>query len=329
MVKLNKKNISICDSLNPFLDINPIVSIYFYIIDYIIKQNENYLKNSINHDNNNNHNNNININITSILYEDHFEIVEKYDEEGLKNGFFVQRWNDGKYLLGHYEKGKIDGWAQLNNLKIKMEGQFSQNKINGYGEVYNMEDNKLLKGYWINGILGGVGLEKGPDYIYFGYFIKSDKNGYGTQIWDDKSKYEGEWKDNEFSGYGIYYFPDGRKYIGEWEHSVKNGFGKYSWPDGKIYVGYFENDKKDGFGIYYLKKNHYIINFWKDGKRDGLGKYIKENYINYQMWDENKLIKENMDEDEFIQNFDDDTQKYLYIFQFNNDEILEFMNINE
>ena len=36
-----------------------------------------------------------------------------------------------------------------------------------------------------------------------------------------------------------------------------------------------------------------------------------------------------MDEDEFIQNFDDDTQKYIYIFQFNNDEILEFMNINE
>jgi hypothetical protein len=47
------------------------------------------------------------------------------------------------------------------------------------------------------------------------------------------------------------------------------------------------------------------------------------------MWDENKLIKDNMDEDEFIQNFDDDTQKYIYIFQFNNDEILEFMNINE
>ena len=47
------------------------------------------------------------------------------------------------------------------------------------------------------------------------------------------------------------------------------------------------------------------------------------------MWDENKLIKENMDEDEFIQNFDDDIQKYIYIFQFNNDEILEFMNINE
>ena len=36
MVKLSKKNISICDSLNPFLDINPIVSIYLYIIDYIL-----------------------------------------------------------------------------------------------------------------------------------------------------------------------------------------------------------------------------------------------------------------------------------------------------
>ena len=37
MIKLDKKNLSISDSLNPFLDINPIVSIY-YIIDYIINR---------------------------------------------------------------------------------------------------------------------------------------------------------------------------------------------------------------------------------------------------------------------------------------------------
>ena len=29
-------------------------------------------------------------------------------------------------------------------------------------------------------------------------------------IWSDKSKYEGEWKNNNFEGFGIYYYPNGK-----------------------------------------------------------------------------------------------------------------------
>ena len=187
----------------------------------------------------------------------------------------------------------------------------------------------MLKGYWINGIIGGVGYEKSSNYIYSGCFIYDKKNGYGTQIWRDKAKYEGEWKDNHFNGYGIYYFPDGKKYIGEWENSCKNGFGEFYLIDGRKYVGYYKNDKKEGFGIYYLNENNFSINFWKNGKKHGLGKSIKGNIVNYQKWEQNTLIEKDIDEIQFLERFDDTIINYQYMFKLNSKEILKFLDIKE
>ena len=210
-----------------------------------------------------------------------------------------------------------------------MKGEFSNNFLNGYGEVLYIDENKLKKGYWINGILGGVGYEKSSNYVYRGCFINGEKNGYGAQIWDDMAKYEGEWKDNNFNGYGIYYFADGAKYIGEWKNSCKNGFGEIFLNDGKKYIGFFKNDQKVGFGICYINKNNFSLNFWEKGEKNGLGKYIEEKNINYQIWENNKIIKENMGEYEFMESFDNKIKKYLFLFEMNNSELMKFMNINE
>ena len=257
-------------------------------------------------------------------------MVERYDENNLKNGFFIQKWKNGKKFIGYFLKNKINGWVKFDNLEVEISGEFSNNFLNGYGEVYNIEENKLNIGYYINGILGGIGCEKGSDYIYLGYFIRGEKNGYGKQIWDDMATYEGEWKDDDFNGFGIYYYKnEEKKYIGEWKNSCKNGFGEMTWSDGKKYVGYFVNDKKDGFGIYYLKKDNFIINFWKCGKRHGLGKYIKDKNIKYQFWENDKPIEENIDESNFMNRFNNTIIKYRYMFKWNIKEILKFMDINE
>ncbi len=60
-----------------------------------------------------------------------------------------------------------------------------------------------------------------------------------------------------------------------------------------------------------------------------MGKYIKGNNINYQIWEHNKLIKENIEELEFMENFNDKIRKYQYLFQLNDGEIAKFMNIFE
>ena len=217
----------------------------------------------------------------------------------------------------------------MNNLQIVIKGEFFNNVLNGYGEIMFIEENKLLIGFWINGTLGGIGIEKTLDYIYRGCFIYNKKNGFGTQIWNDLSKYEGEWKDNQFNGFGIYYFPDGKKYLGEWEKSCKNGFGEYYLNNGRKFVGFYKKDQRNGFGIYYYNDNIFRINFWENGRRHGLGKYIKGNDVNYQLWENNKIIKNNIDELEFMQSFDGKIEKYKYYFQLNDNEIKKFMNIQE
>ena len=262
-------------------------------------------------------------------YEDYIEIVEKIDENKMKNGFCVQKWKNGKKFTGIFLNNKIKGWAKLNNLEMEICGEFSDDFLNGYGEVINYVENKLYEGYWIQGVLGGVGSEKGENYIYLGNFITNQKEGYGKQIWDDMDMYEGEWKDNDFNGYGIYYYHNGKQYTGEWEKSCKSGFGELSYPEGKKYVGYFKNDSKNGFGIYYIKKGNLTINFWKDGKRHGLGKYFNNNTIYYQLWEDNELIKTNMNESLFMDSFDDDIKKYRNMFELNIDEIIKFLDVNE
>ena len=217
----------------------------------------------------------------------------------------------------------------MNNLQIVIKGEFFNNVLNGYGEVIYTEENKLLIGFWINGILGGIGIEKTIDYIYRGCFICNKKDGYGTQIWNDSSKYEGEWKDDQYDGYGIYCFPNGKKYSGEWEKSCKNGFGEFNLNNGRKFVGFYKKDQRNGFGIYYLGNNIFSVNFWENGRRHGLGKYIKGDDANYQLWENNKIIKDNMDEIEFMESFDEKISRYKNYFQWNNNDIKKFMNIQE
>ena len=274
--KNRKEKIPIKENINPCKEIIQIVSKVIQYKLLFIKQNENkHLINSQKYIENLENNNNIQFK----KFEEHIEIGENYDENGHKNGFFIQKWVDGKECFVNFIKDKINGWAKLNNLEIKILGEFNNNFLNGYGEVFFTEENRIQKGYWVNGVIGGVGYEKTSNYIYSGSFINGKKNGYGTQIWRDKAKYEGEWKDNQFSGYGIYYFPDGKKYIGEWENSCKNGFGELSLINGRKYVGFYKNDKKEGFGISYLNDNSFTINFWKNGKKHGLEKYIIGNKV--------------------------------------------------
>ena len=141
------------------------------------------------------------------------------------------------------------------------------------------------------------------------------------------AKYEGEWKDNQFNGYGIYYFPDGKKYVGEWKNSCKDGFGEFDFADGRKYVGFYKEDKKDGFGIFYLNDNNFSLNFWKNGKRNGLGKCFEGNDVNYQIWEDNKIIKEDMDEFEFMSNFGKELINYRFFFEMNNKELIKLIEI--
>ena len=65
--------------------------------------------------------------------------------------------------------------------------------------------------------------------VYRGYTTKGEmvKCGWGTQVWPDGGKYEGEWRDNRANGKGQFWHADGDVYEGNWRDDKANGYGLY------------------------------------------------------------------------------------------------------
>ena len=53
---------------------------------------------------------------------------------------------------------------------------------------------------------------------YDGYWKNNMKHGRGTEVYYDGSRYEGEWKENQKDGRGNYFFQSGSSFIGEFKY---------------------------------------------------------------------------------------------------------------
>ena len=69
-------------------------------------------------------------------------------------------------------------------------------------------------------------------------FGQSKKKGL-LYIWENGSRYVGEWKDGKKHGQGTYIKPEGRKYVGEWKDGERWNGTLYN-KEGKI-IGKFMN----------------------------------------------------------------------------------------
>ena len=91
-----------------------------------------------------------------------------------------------------------------------------------------------------------------------------DKNGHGTQTYEDGSAYVGEFKDGKKNGQGTFTFGkgkwDGDKYVGEWKNGKQNGLGTYTWSDGRKYVGEWKDGKPWNGTIYNGNLEYKIVN---------------------------------------------------------------------
>lgn len=77
-------------------------------------------------------------------------------------------------------------------------------------------------------------------------------HGFGTQIWSDKTIYQGSY-----------------------EMGMKEGNGKLTWPDKKFYVGQFKNDKIEGVGTLMSAQSKILYRGgWKDNRFEGQGREV-------------------------------------------------------
>ena len=56
--------------------------------------------------------------------------------------------------------------------------------------------------------------------------------GYGTYVWDDGTKYVGEWKNGFREGQATVTYPGGVKYVGEYKNDAREGQGTMTFPSG-------------------------------------------------------------------------------------------------
>ena len=140
-----------------------------------------------------------------------------------------------------------------------------------------------------------------------------EKHGLGIQIWNDKSIYYGQWKNNKLNGkgklidpmgdtyegdfvndklegYGSYIHKKGASYIGNWKNNLQEGKGKEIWADKTEYEGEYKNGKKWGKGKLILSDNSYYIGDFFNNNIHGYGKFIWSNLNEYNgEWKNNKM----------------------------------------
>lgn len=86
----------------------------------------------------------------------------------------------------------------------KFEGEFINNKIQGYG-IWRNQSNFRIEGYWKNKKPHQICMERSPGKFYYLGECRSgimfDKRAVGTCFFSDGSKYEGEFENQYFNGW--------------------------------------------------------------------------------------------------------------------------------
>ena len=137
------------------------------------------------------------------------------------------------------------------------------NLINGPDEdcKFKRENGSYIKGWnidkmWNNAKKKMEGLNGLHSYIwedgskYFGEFSNGRLHGKGILIWADGLRYHGRFEDNKRTGKGTLTWVNGDKYVGDFVNNQRTGKGTLTWINGAKYYGDFLNGKMNGYGKY-------------------------------------------------------------------------------
>lgn len=69
------------------------------------------------------------------------------------------------------------------------------------------------------------------------------KNGHGTYVWSDGSRYVGGFRDGLQHGQGSLAFRNGASYVGGWERGKRTGTGTAIFPDGRVKAGRWKDNR--------------------------------------------------------------------------------------
>lgn len=162
-----------------------------------------------------------------------FKTGHKYEGEVLDNkrqGQGVYYWNEHTFYTGNWENDERSGTGTLSRYGLVIfEGEWMNDRYKS--GIYNYHGDKSLSKY------------KG------GFNEAGERHGNGEVLWNDGSKYAGDWVDDVREGKGTEFFGDGKvKYVGDWKGGKKMGVGSYYFKNGVKYEGDWVQDLRHGKG---------------------------------------------------------------------------------
>ncbi len=185
-----------------------------------------------------------------------------------------------------------------------VEKKFEQAKIIDYGlsetsavlKLANTPETRWLLQGELKAIKDGYVFFKEMKYEngnYRGYVNKDgEEEGVGIMIFNDGTKFSGEYKggdrngvikaeyadgnicwgmfkDGLPNGYNTCQFKSGSTYTGQFRDGKQEGYGKYRWPDGETYHGQFNQNLREGYGLKKFANNDVYDGQWLKDLRSG------------------------------------------------------------
>jgi hypothetical protein len=179
-------------------------------------------------------------------------------------------WKNNEYVkAGNY--GCISGDCQTNygiflfENGTKYVGVFKEGKPSDQGTVFYNDGTKYV-GEWVNQKRNGVGTHFTAQGLVKEGAWQNDKFIGETRA--AKGCVEGDCRD----GAGTYVYKDNTRYEGNFMNSVAHGEGICYYSDGDMYVGEWRNHNFDGFGTMYINDGTVLKGNWKDGEFKGEAK---------------------------------------------------------
>ncbi len=225
------------------------------------------------------------------------DTLNQVDNMGLKQGFWVKKYPNGKTLYeGQFKDGKPVGimkrYYESGELRAKMfypENSeyinttffYDDGEIAAEGRYYQEKKDSLWKYYsFYTGTITSTEV-----------YNKGVKNGIEKKYYPNgQVSEETEWVNNAKHGIWNQYFDDGVKKL-KTSYSFNNMNGSYTlyWPNGNIFIlGHYVDNKRHGNWTFFTeegKKKFEIL--YKFGKAENEEELIKQNQEFFKMVDEN------------------------------------------
>jgi hypothetical protein len=154
------------------------------------------------------------------------------------NGFGTYLYKNGQKVYAQFSKGKI-----INKVVCyytngeKYIGSWYNSQRDGLGVLFQ-KNGKVAEGIWGRDFFIG----ETKNEALFGCVSGTCGSGDGVYIYEDKTRYNGEFKNGLAEGFGICYYSDGDIYVGNWSNHAFEGQGTMYYNDGTT----LEGNWKDG-----------------------------------------------------------------------------------